>query len=239
MSDLFFCIKTTDRTILYRWQCAFRKEGWVVKDCGCLNTPCTDSCRMKLALIEVGTQLCKTPDNFREILIKRKPVATLVFAAAETISNSQIAKFLESGADDFIFKSIDERILVAKLKAHMRRMTSTIQETMSKVESSCGDIKIDRDRRAVKIEARKGKYTEIANLTEKELDILTMLVDNEKLVLSRESMLERLWGNGAADVYSECIDKHIESLRRKLGPYGRTIKTVYGAGYKFTGGNKA
>lgn len=203
-----------------------------------MNTPCTDACRMKLALVEVGTQLCRTPDDLREILVNRKPIAALAFAAPENISNSQIARFLESGADDFIFKNIDERILVAKLKAHMRRLTSTIHETMSQVESSCGDIKIDRGRRAVKVEARNGKYTEIANLTEKELDILTMLVGNEKQVVSRESMLETLWGNGATEVYSECIDKHIESLRKKLGLYGKKIKTVYGTGYTFTGKSK-
>ena len=237
MTDLFFCIKTTDRTILNRWQSAFKKEGWATKDCGCLNAPCTDSCGMKLALVEVGTTSCKTPDDLREILKKRKPVATLAFADPENISNSQIAKFLECGADDFIYKDLDERILVAKLKAHMRRLTFAIHEAMSQVESSCGDIKIDRSRRAVKV-ARHGKYAEIANLTEKELDILTMLVGNEKRVISRETMLETLWGNGATEVYSECIDKHIESLRRKLGLYGKKIKTIYGAGYTFTGNSK-
>ena len=66
-----------------------------------------------------------------------------------------------------------------------------------------------------------------------------MLVDQEKRVVSRESMLEKLWGDCAGDVYSDCINKHVESLRKKLGLYGRKVKTVYGSGYMFTGGGKA
>lgn len=219
-----------------RWHAAFKKEGWeaAVWD-GPPPFP-AEACRIEVALVEVGVPLCQTPEDLRELVRTRKSVATLAFAAPESVSNAQTAKFLEAGADDFIFKNLDERILVAKLKAHIRRLAPDISAAMSRLASSCGDIEIDRGRRAVKIKTRPGHYTELSNLTRKEFDILAMLLAQERRIISRENMLENLWGEEAGSVYSECIDKHIESLRKKLGPCGKRIKTVYGSGYMFTEG---
>nr|MDA8132874.1 response regulator transcription factor [Elusimicrobiota bacterium] len=161
--------------------------------------------------------------------------SAIVFGDQAKSSNKLIADLLEAGADDFVYKNIDERILVAKLKAHIRRLMPAISERSARATSSCGAIEVDRLRHSVKVQAAKGRRTEILNLTQRELDILTFLIDHEKQVVSRETMLERIWGEGAVDVYSECVDKHIESLRRKLGLCGKKIRTVYGAGYMFNG----
>lgn len=238
MCEFNFCITTLDQTVLNRWQAVFKKEGWETITFDHKNTTCADAGRMELDLVEVCSTLCETPEDLQELIEKRKPVAILAFAAPQNISNSQIIQFLESGADDFIFSNTDERVIVAKLKAYIRRLTPVISTAMSKLSSTSGDIKIDQNKRTVKIEARSGKHTELSNLTQKELKILSMLVGNEKRVVSREVILEKLWGDGATEVYSECINKHIESLRKKLGPYGRRIKTVYGSGYMFTGSEK-
>lgn len=238
MDELIFCIATPDRAIMNRWQSAFRKAGWDSRSCDSLTTRCDCSAHAEMDLIEVCTQFCKTPEDLRAAIKMRKPVATLAFAEAGSVSNSQIAMFLECGADDFIYKGTDERVLVAKLKAHLRRLAPVISEASEKLASSDGEIEIDRSKRAVKIAGKAGKRTELSNLTQKELDILTMLVGNEQKVVSRERMLEKLWGNSATEVYSECIDKHIESLRRKLGMFGKKIRTVYGSGYMFLGTGK-
>ena len=111
----------------------------------------------------------------------------------------------------------------------------TINEAAAKLTSCGGALLIDQDRRSVRITGKTGKHTELVNFTQKQFEILTMLVSEERRVISREAMLERLWGESAEQVYSECVDKHIESLRRKLGIFGKRIKTVYGAGYMFTG----
>lgn len=238
MDALTFHIISTDRTISVRWQKAFQKEGWpvtVAPSCPAGEANCAK--RAEFYLIEIGLPDCLTHEDLKYILKARQPVSTLVFGDPQT-SNRQIAAFLEAGADDFVYKNLDERILVAKLKAHVRRIMPVIEEVSSKLASSSGDIQIDRGRRAVKLEVRPGKHTEISTLTQKELDILSMLIDQERQVITRELMLEKLWGDNAAQVYSECIDKHIESLRRKLGLYGKRIKTVYGLGYMFTGNNK-
>ncbi len=236
MGALTFHIISNDRTISGRWLNAFQKEGWPVTTADCCpagEANCVK--RAEFDLVEIGSPDCRVQEDLRSILKTRQPVSIIVFGDPQKISNRQIAAFLEAGADDFVYKNLDERILVAKLKAHMRRIMPQIAEKAARLASSCGDIEIDRDRRAVKIAARTGKDTELTNLTVKEFDILSMLVRHERTVLTRERILEKLWGDGGDGVYSECIDKHIESLRRKLGAYGKRIKTVYGAGYMFTG----
>jgi len=235
MSALVFHIISADRTISGRWHKAFQKEGWLTAiDASCcpLEENCAD--RAGIYLIEISSPECRNQEDLKVILKARRPVSTLVFGDSQKVSNSQIAAFLEAGADDFIYKNIDERVLVAKLKAHMRRIMPAIVEAADKVVSRNGDIEVNRGRRVVKLEAREGKYTEISNLTQKEFDILSMLVGHEQKILTREFMLQELWGERGADIYSECIDKHVESLRRKLGLYGKRIKTVYGSGYMFT-----
>lgn len=239
MSKYNFCITTLDQLVLSRWQNAFKNQGWEAQAFNSLDAPAMDTGCAELDLVEVCSTLCQTPEDLQKIIKKRKPVAILAFSAPQNISDSQIVKFLEAGADDFVFSNMDERIIVAKLKAYIRRLTPAIAATMSRLESAGGNIKIDRDRRTVKIEFKPGKYTELSSLTQRELEILSMLVRNETRVVSRESMLDKLWGDEATEVYSDCINKHIETLRRKLGRYGSRIKTVYGSGYMFTGDNKS
>lgn len=234
MHEFFFYIATLDQTLLAHWRDAFKKEGW---EAAALTAPYVQrasTCYAELDLIEVGNQLCKTPDNLREIIQARHPAATLAFSPRQKISDTQVVKFLESGADDFVFSDMDERVVVAKLNAYIRRLQPAIATAALRLESSRGEIIIDRCIRSVKIQVMPGKYTELPSLTQKEMAILALLIGNEKKPVSRECMLERLWGEAATEVYSSCINKHIETLRRKLGPYGKRIKTIYGSGYMFT-----
>jgi len=232
-ADLVFCITTADQTLLARWQAAFKKEGWRTSVFSCIDALCAGACRAELDLVEVCSPLCRSPEELLRVITNRKPVATLAFATRENISDSQIAKFLGAGADDFIFANVDERVLVAKIQTYLRRMAPAISEALSKTESSSGDIRIDRAGRVVMITTGTVESAELLHLTQTELEILSMLVDSEKRVVSREMMLEKLWGSNATEVYSHCISKHIETLRKKLGPHGRRIKTVYGSGYMF------
>ena len=233
MDGFCFRITTHDRTVLTRWQAAFKKEGWEARTFDCPETLPLAGGQAELDLVEVGTPLCRTPEDLHRVIETRKPVATLAFAAHRNISNSQIVRYLESGADDFVFSDTDERVIVAKLKAYIRRLTPAISRTLTKLVSSNGDMLIDQTKRVVKIRVTHGRYTELLNLTQKELEILSLLIGNERRPVSRERMLERLWGDDATEVYSDCINKHIETLRRKLGPYSKRIKTVYGSGYMF------
>lgn len=233
---MLFRIITTDTVVTARWLAAFRKEGWQVA----LYTPtpscdCTQAAACELDFVELGAPCCKNGEELKAMISKRRPLSVIVFGEQSKVSNSQISALLEAGADDFIYKNLDERVLVAKVKAHLRRIMPAILQASTRCLSSCGEIEVDSNRRAVKIKSRPGKVTELSNLTQKELDILAFLVGHEKQVVSRETMLERLWGEDSVNVYCECVDKHIESLRRKLGLHGKRIRTVYGTGYMFTG----
>ena len=234
---LTFYIFSPDNGIAARWQKAFRMEGWKTV-CGgsCLDAGQAGAAGAALDLLEIGVPGCETPEDLRSALKARRPVSALVFGDQKT-PNTVITAFLDAGADDFVYKNIDERVLAAKLKAHIRRLMPAITRAAAKCVSSGGGIELDSCSRAVRLEGKTGKYTELLNLTQKEFDILAILVGNEHRVVTREVMLEKLWGMDAADVYAECVDKHIESLRRKLGPCGKKIKTIYGAGYMFKEGN--
>jgi DNA-binding response OmpR family regulator len=234
MTAPIFRIISDDKVIVARWQKALQKEGWTVTTSGLCHEVPPASNAPGIYLIEIGPAACNAPEDLKKLQGPGKSLSTFVFGDAQKITNRQIAAFLEGGADDFVYKNLDERVLMAKLKAHIRRIMPAIKEASQRCASGSGDIKRDSKQRSVRIESGHGKYTELLNLTQKELDILTLLLGHEKQVVTREAMLEKLWGDKAADVYSECVDKHIESLRRKLGLYGKRIRTVYGTGYMFT-----
>jgi len=236
MQNLLFKIISPDTGIAARWEKALRKEGWTVavySDYRSVAPACAGS--PELHLIEIGLPCFRNAQDLKEVLAERAPISAIVFADQAKASNALISVLLEAGADDFVYKNLDERILVAKIKAHLRRIMPAILTARSKYASSCGEIQVDCNSKAVRLKAKPGKFTELNNLTQKELDILSFLLAHEKQVVSRESMLEKLWGEDSVNVYCECVDKHIESLRRKLGLHGKRIKTIYGSGYMFTG----
>jgi len=234
MYGICFCINTADRTLLTRWTSAFRKEGWAVL---CQEVPlrgCHSAGSAELDLVEVGPGGCRTPEDLGALIRMRKPFATLAFADRKNVSDLQIVRYLESGADDFVFSNLDERVVVAKLKAYLRRQEPAMDAAQARLSTGSGDVVVDLQKRTVRIKCLAGGPSEIFDLTQKELEILALLVGCEKRPVARGVILERLWGEEAGEVYPNCLSKHIEMLRKKLGPYGKRIRTVYGSGYMFT-----
>jgi DNA-binding response OmpR family regulator len=135
---------------------------------------------------------------------------------------------LEIGADDYVVKPFSTRELVARIKAHLRRSSIT-SPSVSKVEF--GDVKVDFAGSTVK---RGGK---LVDLTSTELTILRLLVERKNEVVSREQIMNAVWGY---DTYPESrtVDTHVLNLRHKLeaNPQKpRFLLTVHGLGYKFVG----
>ena len=127
----------------------------------------------------------------------------------------------ELGVDEYISKPFSPKILVARVEAILKRTNQT--QSLAK---DYGGIELDKEGRTVKVD---GKTLE---LSLREYELLTYLMENENIALSRDKILNNVWNY---DYYgdSRTIDSHIKKIRHKLGKKGKYIKTMRGVGYKF------
>jgi DNA-binding response OmpR family regulator len=141
-----------------------------------------------------------------------------------TARNEDVDKIvgLELGADDYLTKPFNPREMVARVKAILRRYESGQRAGPT---LRLGPLTVDKQRR----EARAGDR-ELA-LRTKEFELLAALLENAGIVLSREQLLDLVWGY---DFYGETrtVDVHVQHLRQKLAGSGVGIQTVRGVGYK-------
>ena len=127
---------------------------------------------------------------------------------------------LESGADDYVSKPFGMMELLARVKALLRRTEDLRPAQESRYV--IGDLTVNRKREAV-------------TLTKKEFDMLCYLLENKGMVLTRDQLLNQIWGYDF-DGENRTVDVHIRTLRQKLGDCGTYIETIRGIGYKI-GGN--
>lgn len=129
-------------------------------------------------------------------------------------------KGLDLGADDYMTKPFGIMELISRVKALLRRTQNLVEASL--LTSGC--IEVDTEKRSVMVDKKN------CELTFKEFELLRMLLINQGIVLSREKIMEQIWGFDY-EGESRTVDMHIKTLRQKLGNGGSDIKTVRNVGY--------
>lgn len=132
-------------------------------------------------------------------------------------------KGLDLGADDYVTKPFGMMELISRIKAVLRRSQKGSNELQDIIK--VGDIEIDTKKHEVTAAG------EIVNLTLKEYELLKRLMKNSNIVMTRDLLLEEIWGYDF-DGETRTVDVHVRTLRQKLGKSGERIETVRGVGYR-------
>lgn len=153
--------------------------------------------------------------------IRESSQVPVVMLTARSDERDELKGF-ELGVDEYVTKPFSPRTLVARVEAILRRTGSHDED--DKIELS--GIVLDKAAHQVTID---GKPVE---LSFKEFELLAYFMENNKIALSREKILNHVWNY---DYFGDArtIDTHVKKLRSKLGPKGELIKTIWGMGYKF------
>ena len=150
---------------------------------------------------------------------KTKDIPVIMVTAKGTEYDNVIG--LDSGADDYVTKPFGMMELVSRIKAVLRRSGQTADKA---------DLEID----GVKMNVKKHEVTvdgQTVTLTLKEYELLERLMRNRNIVLTRDQLLEDIWGYDF-DGETRTVDVHVRTLRQKLGEKGAIIETVRGVGYR-------
>ena len=168
--------------------------------------------------ILTGSDVCR--------ILKQRPETSQIPIIMLTARTSEIDRVagLDLGADDYMTKPFSLRELGARVRAVMRRRRSS--SPPREVSYRGRHIVADFDAVSVAVDG------EAVRLTRREFDLLRFLIENRNRVLSRDRLLERVWGYQRF-IESRSVDVHVGRLRAKLGAAGQQIETVVGLGYRF------
>lgn len=156
--------------------------------------------------------------------IRSTPVYKQIPVIIVTAKTSEIdaVKGLDSGADDYITKPFGVMEFVSRVKAVLRRVQQSPVTLLT-----YKNIEIDEKKHVVFVDRRD------VELTYKEYEMLKLLIINKDIVLTREKIMEKIWGYDF-EQGNRTVDVHIQSLRKKLGGAGECIKTIRNVGYKIS-----
>ncbi len=160
-----------------------------------------------------GWQVCKE--------VREHSKVPIMMLTARTEEQNELKGF-ELGVDEYVAKPFSPKILVARVGALIKRVKNMEDSTVI----DAGGIIINKSAHMVTIDG------EVIELSVKEFELLTYFVENQKIALSREKILNNVWNY---DYFGDArtIDTHVKKLRSKLGDKGNYIKTIWGMGYKF------
>jgi DNA-binding response OmpR family regulator len=148
----------------------------------------------------------------------------IIMLTAKTSENDRVAG-LDLGADDYVTKPFSLRELSARVRAVLRRREAAAEPARPAVYRGT-HLVADFDAVSITVDGSQ------VRLTRREFELLRFLVENRNRVLSRDRLLERVWGYDRF-IETRSVDVHVGRLRAKLGPAGDQIETVVGLGYRF------
>ena len=162
-----------------------------------------------------GWEVCKE--------IRQTSKVPIIMLTAKCDESDELIGF-ELGVDEYVTKPFSPKILVARVEAILRRTNAIGQEAVTK---ESGGIILDKTAHQVSVDG-----VEI-ELSIKEFELLDYFMENKGIALSREKILNGVWGY---DYFGDArtVDTHVKKLRSKLGDKGNYIKTVWGMGYKYS-----
>ncbi len=165
-----------------------------------------------------GIEVCKK--------LKSNPETARIPVVFLTAKNAEVDEVLglEIGAEDYIVKPVSIRKLLARIKAIMRRDRIVEKESAELLETD--GITLDLANYSVKYDDSN------VPLSKKEFETLLFLIKNRGRIVSREQLLNSVWGDDAY-VGARTIDVHVRKIREKLGEYSNLIETSKGLGYRF------
>lgn len=200
----------------------FKREGFLIYEAEngkraleLLSTMAVDLIVLDIMMPEMdGLEFCK--------LVRKDSNVPIIIVTAKSEEEDDLLGF-GLGADDYVTKPFSPKILIAKAKALLKR-TSELPD--SSLLMTYGDLTINELSHSVFCEKEK------LLLTPKEYDLLLFFVHNLGIVLSRDKLLDNVWG---MDYFGDLrtVDTHVKRLREKLKSASRYISTVRGSGYKF------
>jgi DNA-binding response OmpR family regulator len=164
-----------------------------------------------------GTEVCR-------VMRGRPDTANvpIIILSARTSESDRVSG-LDLGADDYVTKPFSLRELAARVRAVLRRKRGGETQTPSYEGKH---LRADFEAVAIAVDG------DSVRLTRREFELLRFLVENRNRVLSRDRLLERVWGYDRF-IETRSVDVHVGRLRAKLGSAGRQIETVVGLGYRF------
>lgn len=185
-----------------------------------VNTKCPDLILLDLMLPGIdGLEVCKTLKG------ESKTALTPIIMLTAKSQESDKVIGLELGADDYVTKPFSPRELIARIKAVLRRMKE--KDKLPEL-IKIGELRIDFSKIAVTVKDR------LVELTAKEFELLKTLIKAKGRVLSRDYLLDTIWGfDHAVEIQTRTVDVHIRTLRKKLKSEAKRIITVKNYGYRF------
>ena len=183
---------------------------------------CAESYCPDVILLDLGLPDMDGIDVISEI---RKWAVTPIIVISARNRESEKVKALDAGADDYVTKPFGMMELVSRIKAVLRRTQKDTQDPQDVIV--LGDIEMNTKKHEVTADG------EVVTLTLKEYELLKRLMKNPNIVMTRDCLLEDIWGYDF-DGETRTVDVHVRTLRQKLGKSGEKIETVRGVGYRMS-----